>query len=132
VNTYVNVPGPPEDGKVAEQHVREVIDPTGNFGTLSIGANSFLNGNGGQACFPNPPWDKYYPLSKLFLGPNTTPSAITYTNGDNFPSVTVDTCNPTNGTTLETGIVIAAEFAPNTDKVCATNASVPPCTSPRL
>jgi hypothetical protein len=111
---------------IAEQRtstpeVKEVIDPSGNSGSLSIGLNSFLSGSGSAQCFPTSQgWDKYYPMPKFFLGPNVTPAANTYTNELNIPNVTVKTCDPTNGTTLQTGILIQDAANPN-DKVCVTN-----------
>ena len=101
----------------------EIINPFGNSGTIIIAANIFQGNSGSQQCFPTGQgWDKYYPMPKFFLGPNTTPDANSYTNAANIPSVTVQTCDPADGTTLETGIVIQNAFSPN-DKVCATNSA---------
>jgi len=107
-------------------------DPTGNGGSLTIGTSSFSSG--GATCFPNPPWDKKYPItSGNFVGPsspgNTTPP---FPNTFQNPTVTIDTCDPANGTTLETGIVIVETLHPLTDKVCATNAGPACSVSPLL
>ena len=96
--------------------------PTPSFGTLAVAVGSFQNGNNGQSCFPSGAgWDKYYIMPKFFLGPNVTPDANSYTNSENLSQVTVSTCDETNGTTLETAMVIYEQFHPSTDKVCATN-----------
>jgi len=102
--------------------------PTGNGGSLTVGISSFYGGNGGQTCFPNPPWDKYRPIIGYFLAPNYPPPLPTpnFPNVENQPTVTIKTCNDSNanstvGTTLQTGIVIVNDANPNGDKVCATN-----------
>lgn len=100
------------------------INAAGNSGSLIVPVSSFYNGNGGQACFPTAQgWDRYYPLPRYFLGPGVTPDSMSYTNINQLSSVTVTTCVETNGTTLETGIVIYEQFNPNTDKKCATNST---------
>jgi len=110
-----------KQGPTGNAGLFEVMSTDGNSGTLIIAANIFQGNGGSQLCFPTSQgWDKYYPMPKFFLGPNTTPDANSYTNAANIPSVTVQTCDPINGTTLETGIVIQNAFNPN-DKVCATN-----------
>ena len=109
-------------GPADNSGVIEVINPDGNSGSLTIGLTAFLGNGGAQQCFPTSKgWDKYYPMPKFFLGPNTLPDANCYTNASNIPSVTVKTCDPANGTTLETGIVIQNSINPNGDKTCATN-----------
>ncbi len=97
---------------------------SGNFGSLNPDVTSFINGNNGQGCFPTSDgWDKYYPLPGYFLGPNTTPPTPNpYPNSGNNSFITIDTCAPENGTTLETGVVIMYEFNP-ADKVCASTSS---------
>ncbi len=94
-----------KQGPTGNAGLFEVMSTDGNSGTLIIAANIFQGNSGSQLCFPTSQgWDKYY----------------SYTNAANIPSVTVQTCDPINGTTLETGIVIQNAFNPN-DKVCATN-----------
>lgn len=111
----------PEDPWPAPDGCAEVFGPAGNSGFLNIYYNSFYNGNGGQACFPTGDgWDRYFPLPRYFLGPGVTPNAQSYTNVDALFNVTVRTCAPTNGTSLQTGIVIYEEFHPSTDKKCKT------------
>ena len=120
----------PKKERANNDGVIEIVGPGGTSGTLIIAANIFQS-SGGTQCFPTSQgWDKYYPLPKFFLGPNTTPDANSYTNANNTPSVTVQTCDPSNGTTLQTGILIQAAFNP-IDKVCVTNS--PACIpSPKL
>jgi hypothetical protein len=96
--------------------------PTGNAGGLYVPTSSFQSGNNGQTCFPaSKGWDKFYIVVTNFLGSNTPPDAMSFTNIGNLPKVRVTTCNPTNGTTLETGVVIFELFHPDTDKKCVTN-----------
>ena len=103
--------------------IRVVPPPTGNAGALYVPIGDFTAGDGGQACFPYANgWDSYYPLPKLFLGPGVEPDADSYTNIGQLKKVTVKTCNPTNGATLKTGVVIYEKYHALTDKKCATNA----------
>lgn len=102
-------------------------DTTGNAGALTVGVSSFQNGGSGT-CFPNPPWDKNFPITAgWFLGPNVPPPTPNpFPNNNNVATVTLSTCDPANGTTLQTGIVIVESLNPLKDKVCATN--TPFCT----
>ncbi len=111
----------PNDG-VRQGFYTETFDPIGSGGTIIVLASSFVSGNGNQACFPTSEgWDKYFVLPRYFVGPGVTADSTSYTNSEQLSSVTVRTCDPTNGSTLETGIVVYEQFNPNTDKKCATN-----------
>jgi hypothetical protein len=89
-------------------------------GSINVPIGLLQTGNNSQGCFQNPPWDRFYIVVTNFPGPNTTPDAFSFTNVDNSSLVTVKTCNPANGTTLETGIVIFQQFNTN-EKQCVTN-----------
>ena len=87
---------------------------SGSSGSLPVDIGSFSSGNNGQTCFSSADgWDKYYPLPGYLLGPGVTPpNNNPYPNPANLANVTIDTCDPLNGTTLETGVVIMYEFNP--------------------
>jgi len=108
-------------------------DPTPSAGTLTIPVSSFTSGNGQQNCFPYANgWNRYY-VTFYFLGPNVSPlpDPNNYPNPDNVNSVTVHTCDPLNGSTLDTGIVIMEDLDP-TQKVCNNNASPTYAPNPKL
>ena len=91
----------------------------GSTGTLNVGATSFLNNSNSQSCFQNPPWDKYFVITNsYFCGKSVALQG--FTNSTHETNCTMSTCDPANGTSLKTGIVIYYEFGP-ADKVCATN-----------
>lgn len=95
--------------------------PVGNSGTLTIGTSSFSSA--AATCFPNPPWDRSFPITDgNFVGP-TAPGNATppFPNTDKLTTVTLSTCDTANGTTLETGIVIVRTTNPLGDKVCVAN-----------
>ena len=125
IKVIVNSPKPQvsAEGKPKEPPPPPIIGgpPTTVFGSINVPITSLQTGNNGQTCFPNPPWDKYYIVVTNFPGPNTTPDASSFANTENSSLVTVKTCNPANGSTLETGIVIYEQFHPSTDKQCVTN-----------
>ncbi len=103
--------------------------PTSVSGPLPVLVSQLGNGNNGQACFPNPPWDRYYLVPKYLIGPSNTPDANCYTNSPQSPLGTIKTCDPANGTNLETGIVIFEATHPYTDQVCAMNSDCPVSTN---
>jgi len=120
--------------KPDESRPRDIPDgpPSGNSGPLPVPIGLFGSGNNGATCFPTSDgWDKFYSVPFFFVGPGVTPDSNCYTNSQQASQVTVFTCGDTNGTTLETGILIVEQFHPSTDKVCATNTPACP-TSPRL
>ena len=100
-------------------HPRDPMNPSPSFGTLVMPVTSFTSGTSSTGCFPSSQgWNKYY-VTFYFLGPNVSPLPIpnNYPNPDNLSSVTIDTENPTNGTALDTGIIIMDNLNPNS-KVC--------------
>lgn len=122
------VPSPP-DGQGEGEHEGDDSglpgDPTGNFGTVSIDTANAAQGSSGYVCFPlTQGWDKYYVLPGRFEGPNKTCNLPNYPNTTEHGLLWVGTCNASNlfwGNTLETGIVIHRDTAPNI-KQCRTNA----------
>lgn len=106
-------------------------DPSGNVGSVNVPIGSLLDNTASTGCFrTSNGWDRYFPMPKLFCGPYTPPNSFCYSNEGNKVWLTVQTCNPSNGTTLRTGIVIANDDVPS-DKKCVTN-SASCIYSPRL
>jgi hypothetical protein len=98
--------------------------PAGNSGMVTVPVASLSSGS--HACFPaSAGWNKYFPLPRYFLGPGVVPNALSFTNVDQLTQCTVSTCDPNNGATLETAVVIYEEYNPNTDRVCVSNAGCP-------
>jgi hypothetical protein len=114
---------PNEDAKVDPTvtitiHPRDPNNPSPSYGTLAVPVTSFTSGSS-TGCFPSSQgWNKYY-VSFYFLGPNVSPLPINnnYPNPDNLSSVTIDTEDASNGTALDTGILIVDNLNPNS-KVC--------------
>jgi hypothetical protein len=97
---------------------RDPNNPSPSYGTLAVPVTSFTSASS-TGCFPSSQgWNKYY-VSFYFLGPNVSPLPIpnNYPNPDNLSSVTIDTEDPSNGTALDTGILIVDNLNPNS-KVC--------------
>lgn len=112
---------PPEPGPAGLSRV--VRDPSGNSGSVNVPIGSLLANTASTGCFQTANnWDRYFPIRNLFCGPSTPPIAFCFTNANNKQYLTVQTCNPTNGTTLRTGIVLANDDDPS-DKRCVTNSA---------
>jgi hypothetical protein len=114
---------PNEDGKVDPTvtitvRPRDPNNPSPSSGTLGVPVTSFTSGTS-AGCFPSSQgWNKYY-VTFYLLGPNVSslPNPNNYPNPDNLNSVTIDTEDPSNGTTLDTGIIIMDNLNPNS-KAC--------------
>jgi hypothetical protein len=90
--------------------------PSGNGDLLSFSAG---NSNTSQTgCYPaSGGWDRYYPLPKLMLGPNTASNSMTYPNMEGINSFSITTVGIGNPAGLETAIVAYPELAP-WDRTC--------------
>lgn len=93
-------------------------------GTLPVLLTGFTGGNPGTSpdCFPaSAGWNAYY-VTGFFYGPySSEPAGAPFPNALDKPHLTIDTLATANGTTLDTGILIARDAMP-TQKVCNDNA----------
>jgi len=105
-----------------------------NSGTLPVLVTGFTGGNPGTAndCFPaGAGWNAYY-VTGFFWGPfSSEPANAPFPNANNKAHLTIDTLATENGTTLDTGVLIAREFYPD-QKVCNDNAQPPFVENPNL
>jgi hypothetical protein len=106
--------------------IPETDDPTGNSGTLTVGVGLFGSNSGSESCFPTAQgWDRSFLIPGLFhrfASGAGLPGSDTYPNPSNLATLQIDTCDPSNGTVLQTGIAVLDDFFP-TDKLCATTST---------
>ncbi len=129
---YAGHPRPDPNEPPPDVRAINIQNPDGTSGTLGVPITQFSSGDNGQSCFPAAQgWNVYW-VTFYFLGPNTTPPPVNnYPNPDNKTSVTIDTLDTANGTTLDTGIVILDNLNP-ANKVCNDDATPQFASNPKL
>jgi len=125
IHVSVHPPGSQIDkgASTPEEVFVEWGGPSPTSGTLPILLTGFSGGNNNSSpdCFPaSAGWNAYY-VTGYFYGPfSSEPPSAAFPNGQDKPHLTIDTLATQNGTTLDTGILIAREFQPSnpTNRVC--------------